>query len=69
MKKCEPAVQLIDVALAHSGRLLPYRLHATQEQFERLSQAQSFFNAVKVGPRYCFPEWLLPRLRETNDAG
>lgn len=45
MRSC--TVELIDAALAHSGRYyLPYRLHATQKQFEKAyPQAQTFFNA------------------------
>ena len=45
MQSC--TVKLIDNALAHSGRYyLPYRLHATQEQFEKAyPQAQAFFEA------------------------
>lgn len=45
MQSC--TVKLIESALAHSGRYyLPYRLHATQEQFEKAyPQARAFFNA------------------------
>ncbi|MBT6178011.1 MAG: FAD-binding oxidoreductase [Deltaproteobacteria bacterium] len=45
MQAC--TVKLIDTALAHNGRYyLPYRLHATQEQFEKAyPQARSFFSA------------------------
>ena len=45
MQSC--TVKLIENALAHSGRYyLPYRLHATQEQFEKAyPQARAFFNA------------------------
>lgn len=37
--------RLIDIALAHGGRYyLPYRLHATQEQFHRAyPQGERFF--------------------------